>query len=197
MKNNKSKLLTNRRSSIKSTAIQVSIFLAGTTTSVVQNDVANAAPPYAIIAEELGYFPVTNREGTLVYVPAKIKRESSKQSILLAKYLTQIGVTMFGTYWCPHCQHQKEIFGQEAWASVSYVECSTKGFGYDSSSLPPSVLKEIDGFPTWKIPALSKKQEGKTMGGEMTLEALAKLSGYKGGFDGKLEGSVPFGSGSC
>jgi len=141
----------------------------------------------------------------MVYVPAKVKRQSSEQSILLAKYLTQIGVTMFGTYWCPHCQNQKEIFGSEAWSFITYVECSTKGYGYDPKFLPPAVLKEVDGFPTWKIPAESNKKEIKTnsntsskvMGGEMSLEMLATLSRYKGKFDGNLEAPVPSQAGSC
>merc|ERR1711957_159677 len=155
----------------------------------------------AIIAEELGYFPVTNRLGETIYVPAKVKRESTEQSILLAKYLSEIGVKMFGTYWCPHCQRQKEIFGREAFSQVGYVECSTKGYNYDSKLLPPPVLKEIDGYPTWKIPALKTKAGVKTnskvVGGEMSLEMLAKLSGYTGKFDDKLEGALPVQSGSC
>ena len=51
---------------------------------------AKAAPPIAIIAEELGYFPVTNKQGETVYVSAKVKRSSSEQSIELAKYLRQV-----------------------------------------------------------------------------------------------------------
>lgn len=49
-----------------------------------------AAPPIAIIAEELGYFPVTNRYGETVYVPKRIQRPSSNQAIELAKHLQQV-----------------------------------------------------------------------------------------------------------
>lgn len=53
---------------------------------------SNAAPPIAIIAEELGYFPVTNRNGDTVYVPKRVRRTSSSQSIDLAKHLQNVSV---------------------------------------------------------------------------------------------------------
>ena len=90
-----------------------------------------AAPPIAIIAEEMGYFPVTNKGGDTVYIPAKIKRSSTDQAIALANHLKSRGSVMYGAYWCPHCQHQKELFGKEAWALIDYVECSPKGYYYD------------------------------------------------------------------
>lgn len=113
------------------------------------NSIANAAPPIAIIAEELGYFPVTNRYGDTIYIPANVKRSSSTQSIQLASYLKESGARMFGAYWCPHCQNQKETFGKEAWTKIPYVECSTKGYGYDATKV---WKKGIDGFPTWVFP---------------------------------------------
>lgn len=72
--------------------------LAGIASSTVigrfkkENDlrVASAAPPIAIIAEELGYFPVTNRHGKTTYVPARVKRSSTDQAVLLAKYLKSV-----------------------------------------------------------------------------------------------------------
>ena len=52
---------------------------------------ASAAPPIAIIAEELGYFPVTNKSGRTVYVPARVKRKSTDQAIALAQHLAKVG----------------------------------------------------------------------------------------------------------
>ena len=71
-----------------------------------------AAPPIAIIAEEMGYLPVTNKEGGTVYIPAKIKRSSTDQAIALANRLKSRGSLMYGAYWCSHCQNQKELFGK-------------------------------------------------------------------------------------
>lgn len=58
--------------------------------------VARAAPPIAVIAEELGYFPVQNRAGDLVYVPKRVQRESSEQAIELAKKMSEKGAVMYG-----------------------------------------------------------------------------------------------------
>ena len=95
---------------------------------LVSNDAskspAHAAPPFAIMEEEMGYFPVIDeRTGETVMVPAKAKRESTDQAIELAKYLQSSGAIMYGAFWCPHCSRQKELFGKEAWKYISYVEC--------------------------------------------------------------------------
>mmetsp|Transcript_558 Transcript_558/g.899 ORF Transcript_558/g.899 Transcript_558/m.899 type:complete len:243 (-) Transcript_558:105-833(-) len=154
---------------------------------------AEAAPPIAIIAEELGYFPVTNRAGETAYVPARVRRKSSDQAIALAQHLKSIGAVMYGAYWCPHCSHQKELFGAEAWSLIPYVECSTKGFYYDAGKVN-KVITKIDGFPTWNIP--SNKEQW--VSGEMPLERFVALSGYKESFDVKIEGpEVGITAGSC
>ena len=49
-------------------------------TTGVDERTAVAAPPIAIIAEELGYFPVTNADGETVYVPKRIQRPSTGAS---------------------------------------------------------------------------------------------------------------------
>lgn len=154
---------------------------------------ANAAPPFAIMAEEVGYFPVTDeRTGQTVMVPAKAKRQSTDQSIELAKYLQSSGARMYGAFWCPHCQRQKELFGKEAWKYIDYVECSPKGY---RAKYATCIDQKVDGYPTWKF------GNGKTQGGEMELSEIAKISGYlKRGktFDASLETGVPpLGGGSC
>ena len=69
--------------------------LATTTASLLLSPSSTfAAPPIAIIAEELGYFPVTNRKGQTVYVGKRVKRESSDQAIALAKHLHDVRTTM-------------------------------------------------------------------------------------------------------
>lgn len=60
-----------------------------------------------------------------------------------AKCLQEKGITMYGTSWCPHCQHQKEIFGQ-LFSSVNYVDCD------EESELCNK--KGITGYPTWLLP---------------------------------------------
>uniref|UniRef100_A0A7S2EV16 Thioredoxin domain-containing protein n=1 Tax=Trieres chinensis TaxID=1514140 RepID=A0A7S2EV16_TRICV len=149
---------------------------------------ASAAPPMAVIAEELGYFPVTDREGRTLYVPARARRRSTEQAVDLAEHLRTTGAKMYGAYWCPHCSNQKEMFGREAWGLVNYVECSPKGY---ASEAVTCAAKGVDGYPTWRF------GNGKVGSGEMTLEAIAKMSGYKGKIDGSLEAPLPSASGSC
>jgi hypothetical protein len=57
-----------------------------------------AAPPIAIIAEELGYFPVTNRNGDTVNVPKRVSRTSSSQAIDLAKHLQTVSTYTVNIY---------------------------------------------------------------------------------------------------
>ena len=172
------------------------IFIATSAALIVNtNSPANAAPPFAIMAEEVGYFPVTDeRTGQTVMVPAKAKRESTEQSIELAKYLQSSGAKMYGAFWCPHCQRQKELWGKEAWKYIDYVECSPKGY---KSKYATCLDQKIDGYPTWKL------GNGKYINGEMELIDIAKISGFlnkkKGrNFDASLETGVPpLGGGSC
>ncbi|GKY94777.1 hypothetical protein MPSEU_000442800 [Mayamaea pseudoterrestris] len=150
------------------------------------NAPANAAPPIAIIAEELGYFPVQNKKGEVVYVSQRVSRESSKQAIELAKKLSEQGVYMAGTYWCPHTSRQKELFGREAWSMIKYVECSPKGYGADPKFC---VAQNVDGYPTWVFPG------GKQVGGERPLSVLANEIGFQG-FREELEKNLPPAMGS-
>lgn len=160
-----------------------------TAASLLFSENAVAAPPIAIIAQELGYFPVTNRSGETVYIPATVRRRSSEQSIKLAQHLKKIGSKMYGAYWCPHCSHQKELFGREAWDIIDYVECSSKGYSYNEKEVT-RIKDKITGFPTWKIGS-------NWISGEMSLDRIVALSGYKGSFDPVLEGPDVASSGAC
>lgn len=165
--------------------------LAMTTTAVVTVVTpfeALAAPPISIIAEELGYFPVSNSDGELRYVAKRTKRVSSFQAIELAKQLKDKDITMYGTYWCPHCSRQKELFGAEAWSIMNYVECSPKGYGYKGQEM----CKNIDGYPTFRDS--TKKGTIMNISGERDLEFLAQQINFP--FDSSLENELPPGIGT-
>lgn len=85
-----------------------------------------------------------------------------------AKCLTEKGVKMYGTFWCPHCVNQKEAFGS-SFQYVDYQECTVDG-QRDSFA---QVCKDakIEGYPTWKFP------NGTTKAGEVPFDELAQLSG--------------------
>jgi uncharacterized membrane protein len=86
----------------------------------------------------------------------------------LAKHLTATGVKLYGAYWCPHCTDQKQMFGKAA-GQLPYIECDPR-----SPIGKPAVCATagIRAFPTWDI-------AGKRHEGVLSLEELARLSGYQ------------------
>ena len=85
----------------------------------------------------------------------------------LAKHLTSQGAVMYGAWWCPHCNDQKELFGK-AFSFVNYVECDTKG---ENPNPQLCKEKEVKLYPTWDI-------KGKRYEGVLSLTQLATLTGF-------------------
>ena len=85
----------------------------------------------------------------------------------LARHLTATGVKLYGAYWCPHCTDQKQMFGKAA-GQLPYIECDAR-----SAVGKPAVCAaaNVRAFPTWDI-------AGKRYEGVLSLEELARLSGY-------------------
>lgn len=78
-----------------------------------------------------------------------------------AQCLTDKGFTMYGAYWCPHCQNEKRAFG-DSFRYVRYVECTED----------PNICARagIKGFPTWIT------DDGRKFEGEQGVERLSELS---------------------
>ncbi len=74
---------------------------------------------------------------------------------------------MYGAFWCPHCEAQKELFGP-ALDNVPYVECDPGG-----ESPQPQLCQDkgIQGYPTWEI-------DGEFYPGVRSLEELATLTRF-------------------
>jgi len=89
----------------------------------------------------------------------------------LAIYMADHGAVMYGSFKCPHCNLQKEMFGG-AFRYIKYVECNPKGENADPSLC---LAKGIMNYPTWEI-------DGKFYEGAMPLEQLSKITGYDGKF---------------
>lgn len=82
----------------------------------------------------------------------------------IAKCLTDKGVIFYGAYWCPHCQNQKKMFGDDI-RYIKYVECDPKG----ENAKPEECAKAgVQRFPSWFFPG-----QGLTTG-EQKPEDLAK-----------------------
>src|ERR1700681_2734836 len=63
----------------------------------------------------------------------------------VAQCVTAKQAKMYGAYWCPHCEDQKEKFGS-SFEYAPYVECGIKG----SQSIEPVCTQAgIKRFPTW------------------------------------------------
>lgn len=93
--------------------------------------------------------------------------QDSERLSNLAQCLKESGATFYGTFWCSHCQSQKEMFGSAA-SKLPYIECSTPD---GKSQLPICAEKEITGYPTWIF------ADGSRVLGDLSLEDLASRSG--------------------
>jgi uncharacterized membrane protein len=140
--------------------------IAGLGTLILYKAIVGNAVPTANGSPEL--LPITTTSG-----PAEIS---------LAEHLKAVNAKMYGAYWCPHCHDQKQLFGQEAFAKVPYVECDPNG-----PNAKPDLCKaaKVEGFPTWKI-------KDKSLSGTQSLTELAQVSAYSGPqtFKNVAEGSV-------
>lgn len=79
-----------------------------------------------------------------------------------AQCTAKSGLTMYGAVWCPHCQKEKEAFG-DSFKYVKYVECP------ENEKLCLDL--GITGFPTWIA------GDGKHYVGEQGLKKLSEISG--------------------
>ncbi|MFM7312587.1 MAG: vitamin K epoxide reductase family protein [Cyanobium sp.] len=104
-------------------------------------------------------------------VPIPVTSESTPATLALADHLTRTGVKIYTAYWCPHCHEQKELFGREATARLTVIECAPDG---RNSQEALCRSKNIQGYPSWEI-------NGKIDSGLKPLAELARLSGFKGG----------------
>lgn len=150
---------------------------AGLTSLLLAREAARAAPPIAVIEEQLGYLPFVDGGGRTVYVPSRVFDSSTPQAVELAKHLKRVGATFYGAYWCPHCRNQRRLFGKEALQLVNYVECDPRGAGANAKVCQRAA---VDGYPTWMI-------GDKRISGEHPLSELAAFSGFAGRFDPAVE----------
>ncbi len=130
------------------------------------------------------YAPISNKDASPQVTASgnkgpAIANTSSPAEIELAKHLKQIGAKMYGAYWCPHCNDQKELFGKEAAAIYPYVECAPDGVNSQTAlcqEIAPKIEKQTGqnfGFPTWEV-------NGQFLTGTQQLTDLANKSGYQG-----------------
>jgi hypothetical protein len=84
-----------------------------------------------------------------------------------AKCLSQKKAHMYGAFWCPHCQEQKEKF-DASFEYVNYTECGVKG---ERGITPECKTVGIQRFPTWFF-ADNEKREA-----VLSLDDLSQKTG--------------------
>ncbi len=103
----------------------------------------------------------------LIAFGAQEKANTPSELDGFAQCLTESGATMYGAWWCPHCDRQKDLFGS-AIKGVNYVECSDA----PSRSMNQTCKDAgVEGYPMWEL------GDGSRHGGEQPLEILAELTG--------------------
>ena len=122
-----------------------------------------------LLLAALAFPTVVNGEHLKLPKELVVTSESTKESIALAKFLTNNGVVKYSAYWCPNCLDQSELFGKEAYKELNVVECARDG---KNSQTQLCIDKKIEGFPSWEI-------NGKIIIGVQTLKELSELAGYK------------------
>jgi len=102
--------------------------------------------------------------GTAYYLGTR-KRISRLDSF--AQCVTNKGAKMYGLYWCPHCEEQKEMF-ESAFQYIHYTECGIKGQHKETDSC---IANGVKNFPTWEF-AGGERHEG-----ALPLTDLAQRTG--------------------
>ena len=112
---------------------------------------------------------VPSRAAESAAANAATTQPSSSRQKNLARHLKLKGAMVYGAWWCPHCNTQKELFGVEAIELLPYVECDR-----DEAGRQRCQQAKIRGYPTWEL-------NGERRLGVLSLEELEVWSGYSSG----------------
>ena len=96
-------------------------------------------------------------------------RDSTEQAIQLVDHLRSIGARFYGSWTCPACFRQMNLFGKQAGTSVPYIECRKPKQLPDQAAACDAA--QIRAYPTWVLP------DGRRREGLQTLEALSSWTG--------------------
>ena len=119
----------------------------------------------------LGWAAAVDRPDALARAgtPPAVTTSSTPAALALAEHLKAKGAVMYSAWWCPHCHEQKQLFGKQATAVLTIIECAPDG---RNSQKQLCDTKGLEGFPSWEI-------NGRLDSGVKSLEQLAQLSGFK------------------
>lgn len=110
--------------------------------------------------------------GVIITVASKsASQDISGKYDAFATCLKNSGATFYGSFWCPHCQAQKKLFGSSE-QFLPYVECSMPS-GNQTQFCKD---KKIMGYPTWELKDGTRIPD-ESGGFGVSLETLAQKTG--------------------
>jgi hypothetical protein len=130
-----------------------------------QREQEQQPPDYRTLFRKVGIAVLIVAAFAAAYYLGTRKRVSRLDAF--AQCVASKGAKMYGLYWCPHCEEQKEMF-ESAFQYVNYTECGIKGEHKETESCLAAGVKN---FPTWEFPS------GERHEGAMPLTALAEKTG--------------------
>ena len=104
--------------------------------------------------------------GLALVDPGEDPAEAGKYDVF-AQCLKDKGAIFYGTFWCPYCKAQKEMFGSSA-KLLPYFECSTPD---GRNQVPACTEKSIKSYPTWDF------ADGSRLTGKIPFQQLAEKTG--------------------
>lgn len=113
--------------------------------------------------EETFIVPIPEPEEELV----ETEEETPSELEIFTQCIADSGATFFGASWCPHCNEQKELFGETA-VLLPYQECSIENTTQQNELC---TLEGITEYPTWEFADESR------VSGTQTFEALSEKTG--------------------
>ena len=93
-----------------------------------------------------------------------LKTSTSKQ-LTLVRHLNNIGAVFYGSWNCPHCFFQKNLFGQQAGKKLNYVECGKPKLLPNQAA--DCEKAQVSVVPTWILPNGARRE------GVLAIEELA------------------------
>jgi len=96
-----------------------------------------------------------------------VRHRQTSRLDAFSRCLGEKGAKMYGAFWCPHCQDQKELFGS-SFQYAPYVECGIKGSRATAQVCTDANIKH---YPTWVF------ADGTRVEGAHPLDFLSQTTG--------------------
>lgn len=148
-------------------------------TWALSTDTEDEDLPYALYPGAKGLAGLEILTGLREAPPAvapPVRGESGPRQLAVADRLSEQGFTFYGTYWCRYCDMQRQLFGEQAWGKVPYVECDPRCKGAQAGKCTSA---GVEAYPEWV------SADGRHFPGFLTLDRLEEMLAEKPAAAGK------------